>query len=118
MTTSTATMKAAWKPNNLPAGFIYTGRAFNRYGFHLPEHPLHNPYDLKAYGDQAVALYVDHLLGRPDLIALAESYKGWTLVCWNHGGLCHNTILAAVADGELERIPAILDADRDHQGAR
>lgn len=110
MTTNTATMKAAWKPNNLPAGFVYTGRAFNRYGFHLAEHPLHNPYDLKTYGDQAVPLYVKHLLGTPELTNTARLLQGWTLVCWNHepGQLCHNAILAAVADGELDRIPAIL----------
>lgn len=115
MTTNTTTMKAAWKPNNLPPGFVYTGRKFTRYGFHLPEHPQHNPYDIAEYGDQAVPLYVDHLMSRPDLIALAESYGGWTLVCWNHKGqLCHNAIIAAAADNDLDRIPLILEAARQN----
>lgn len=113
MTTKTTTMRAAWKPNNLPEGFVYTGRRFTRYGFDLPEHPLNNPFTIKEYGDQAVSLYVDHLLSRPDLIRLAESYRGWTLVCWNHRGeLCHNAVLSAVADSRPDLIPAILDSAR------
>lgn len=114
MTTNTTTMKAAWKPNNLPADFVYTGREFNRYGFRLPEHPLSNPYSLKEYGDEAVPMYVEHLMSNPELVRLAQSYQGWTLVCWKHerGQLCHNAIIAAIADDDPDRIPAILDAAR------
>lgn len=115
--TKTTTMRTSWKPDRLPAGFVYTGRRFTQHGFRLPEHPLNNPYDIKDYGDQAVPLYTQHLLGQPDLIRLAQTYRGWTLVCWNHHGqLCHNAILVAVADGRPDLIPGILEAAR-HGGA-
>lgn len=83
-----------------PADLVYIGRALHRGGWHLHGHKLFNPYTVGARHtrDQAIALYREHLLERPDLLALIPELRSKTLACWCAPEACHADVIAEFAD--------------------
>lgn len=83
-----------------PADLVYVGRALYRGGWRLPGHRLFNPYTVGARHtrEQALALYREHLLERPDLLALIPELAGKTLACWCAPEQCHAHVIAEFAD--------------------
>ena len=78
---------------------VYIGRANPTH--RLPESIWHNPH--KDGGDR-VARFHEHLLSKPELLALLSALAGKTLGCWcksphAHDTPCHGDVLAALADG-------------------
>ncbi|GHK04116.1 DUF4326 domain-containing protein [Streptomyces sp. NPDC003753] len=91
-----------------PRNVVYVGRRLTRGGWDLPQHPLYNPFQIdtpkkKHDGtrEEVMAKYRDHLMGRPDLLALVPELRGKTLACWCAPELCHGDILAEVADKKV-----------------
>ncbi len=51
---------------------------------------------------QAIALYREYLLTRPDLVAAAKvELLDKVLGCWCKPALCHGDVLAEIANGDL-----------------
>lgn len=101
-----------WRPNNLPAGVVYIGRACYRGGWRLPAHPLANPYTVgQQYGlYESLKRYARWVSADSGRVALAESLRCAVLACFCQAGApCHRGIVAAVADGRLDDIQAVLE---------
>jgi hypothetical protein len=91
-----------------PGTFLYVGRANRRY--RLKGSPFGNP-DRGRGDDPATALqrYREHVLARPDLVALLPSLRGQVLGCWcgvwngvsEPALACHAAVLVQLADGPL-----------------
>ncbi|MET8634818.1 DUF4326 domain-containing protein [Streptomyces sp. NPDC004680] len=88
-----------------PADVVYIGRRMVRGGWHLPGHPLYNPFQIdtpqkKRDGTRAEVMdkYREHLRSRPDLLELVSALRGRTLACWCTPEPCHGDILAEIAD--------------------
>ncbi|MGW3846899.1 DUF4326 domain-containing protein [Streptomyces fagopyri] len=83
-----------------PTGVVYVGRTLYRGGWRLPGNPLFNPYNVGAIHtrDQAIDLYREHLLKRPDLLALIPELRGRTLACWCAPEACHADVLVEFAE--------------------
>lgn len=63
----------------VPAGAVYVGRAAPG----LPASPFANPYTVRRYGHDALALYRRHLDAHPELIERArQELAGRDLACW------------------------------------
>ncbi len=103
-----------WRPNGLPAGVVYVGRACYQGGWRLSAHPLGNPYTIKQYGlYHCLARYAKRVTGDPELVALVTSLRGAMLACFClDGAPCHAEIAAAVADDDLDRIAVVLERAR------
>jgi hypothetical protein len=94
---------------------IYVGRAMPRVGRPFVAHasPLANPYVEGRDGnlEDVLAKYEDHVLSRPDLMALLPWLRGRVLACWclddpdpvatlakGRGLKCHAQLLADLAE--------------------
>jgi len=78
-----------------PPDLVYVGHRWTMGGWDLPESPLANPYS-KKYGsaEERVRLYREHLLRRPELLALLPKLRGKMLACWcKPGDPCHTDVL-------------------------
>ncbi|MEV0444085.1 DUF4326 domain-containing protein [Streptomyces spectabilis] len=82
------------------ADVVYVGRAMHRGGWHLEGSPLASPFRPGKDGtrQEVVAMYRDHLLGRPDLLALLPGLRGHRLGCWCVPEPCHAEVIAELAD--------------------
>lgn len=79
----------------------------------LERHPLYNPHKVRKLGlEEALRRYADRIQNDPDLMAAARALRGRTMACWciKTRPACHAQIVAAIADGRLERIPVIIAA--------
>lgn len=76
------------------------GRPMHRGGRHLPGSPLAGPYRPGPDGTREEVLdkYREHLLGRPDLLALPPALRGRRLGCWCVPEPCHAQVVAELAD--------------------
>jgi hypothetical protein len=79
---------------------VYVGRAMHRGGWHLDGSPLACPFRPGPDGsrEEVVAKFRVHLLGRPELLALARSLRGKRLGCWCAPLPCHADVIAEVAE--------------------
>jgi hypothetical protein len=79
---------------------VYVGRAMHRGGWHLDGSPLANPFRPAAVGsrDEMMRRYREHLLSRPDLVAIARQLRGKRLGCWCAPLPCHAEVIAEIAD--------------------
>ncbi|QCX80003.1 hypothetical protein C9F11_32085 [Streptomyces sp. YIM 121038] len=82
------------------ADVVYVGRAMHRGGWHLKGSPLASPFRPGKDGtrEEVVAMYRDHLLSRPDLLALLPELRGHRLGCWCVPEPCHAEVIAELAD--------------------
>jgi hypothetical protein len=82
------------------ADVVYVGRPMYRGGWRLAGSPLANPFRVGVDGDreQVIANYREHLLARPDLLALLPDLRGKRLGCWCKPLACHADIIAELAD--------------------
>jgi len=82
------------------ADVVYVGRAMHRGGWHLDGSQLASPFRPGRDGIRAdvVAKYREHLLSRPDLLALLPELRGKRLGCWCVPELCHAQVIAEIAD--------------------
>ncbi|MEI5097653.1 DUF4326 domain-containing protein [Streptomyces sp. PmtG] len=89
------------------ADVVYVGRALHRGGWDLAGSPLASPFRPGKDGtrDEVVALYRDHLLGRPDLLALLPELRGRRLGCWCVPEPCHAEVIAELADSGADGTP-------------
>lgn len=111
-----------------PAGLVYVGRRMTMGGWHLPAHPLANPFSVKALGgrEEAVAAYCRHLLEEPGLLSRVPLLRGSTLACWCAPEACHADVLARLADAERADYRSLLEswaavsgrAERDAEAAQ
>ncbi|MFD7552498.1 DUF4326 domain-containing protein [Streptomyces sp. NPDC059578] len=85
---------------------VYVGRAMHRGGWHLAGSPLASPYRPGPDGsrEEVLAQYREHLLSRPDLLALLPELRGHRLGCWCVPLPCHAQVIAELADAP-ERPP-------------
>lgn len=92
---------------------IYIGRRANRFG--LVESPFHNPFLVKDLGRQeCLRQYIDHLIGKPELLRQLPELRGRPLACWCRRSIqtdppCHGDVLLAL----LKQIPDELLRDLD-----
>lgn len=84
----------------LAPDILYIGRAMNMGGWGLPKSKWENPFTVKQYGrDQALQMYQNHILQRPDLLVNLWELTGKRLGCWCVEGfptiemICHGQIL-------------------------
>jgi Domain of unknown function (DUF4326) len=84
------------------ADVVYVGRSMHRGGWRLAASPLACPYRPGPDGTRAdvIATYREHLLGRPDLLELAEYLRGRRLGCWCAPLPCHADVIAELADAD------------------
>lgn len=92
---------------------VYVGR-YQGWGAGrvLLGHPLGNPFGVKRYGlRESLVRYADWLIDNPERVALARSLRGLVLGCWclDTRPACHGQIVAAIADGDRDRIAAVLE---------
>ena len=82
------------------ADVVYVGRAMYRGGWKLPGSPLASPFRPGRDGsrEEVLASYRQHLLGRPDLLALLPGLRGRRLGCWCVPEPCHAQVIAELAD--------------------
>jgi hypothetical protein len=82
------------------ADVVYVGRAMHRGGWHLKASPLASPFRIGPDGtrEEVLAKYRQHLLGRPDLLALLPGLRGRRLGCWCVPLPCHAQVIAELAD--------------------
>jgi hypothetical protein len=85
------------------ADVVYVGRAIYRGGWKLPGSPLASPSRPGRDGSrvQVLARYRQHLLGRPDLLALLPGLRGRRLGCWCVPEPCHAQVIAELADSAV-----------------
>jgi hypothetical protein len=90
-------------------GVVYVGRPTRRAKAAACRkgHPLGNPF----VGEGALDRYIDHVLSRPDLLALLPALKGRALGCWCGSWrpgepdlMCHATIIAMLIEDHLEEL--------------
>lgn len=100
---------------NAPENLVYVGRTVTgdrAGGWELTGHALANTYPLSQAGtrESSVAMYIRHLIGRPELLEMARAFRGKTLACWCAPELCHADVLARYADGvTLEQLASWAD---------
>jgi hypothetical protein len=95
-------------------GVIYVGRRmrFGRFAKIAEAHLFEFGNPFKVTEDslaEVLEKYRQHILARPDLLALLPSLRGKALGCWCCDGdadnpnprLCHAQVLAELADGPL-----------------
>jgi hypothetical protein len=82
------------------ADVVYVGRAVHRGGWHLEGSKLASPFRPGPDGtrEDVVAKYREHLLSRPDLLALLPGLRGRRLGCWCVPEPCHAQVIAELAD--------------------
>ena len=82
------------------ADVVYVGRPMHRGGWMLTGSPLAGPYRPGPDGTRQEVLdkYREHLLGRPDLLALLPALRGRRLGCWCVPEPCHAQVIAELAD--------------------
>ncbi|WUD76910.1 DUF4326 domain-containing protein [Streptomyces sp. NBC_00510] len=82
------------------ADVVYVGRPTHRGGWHLAGSPLASPYRPGPDGTRQEVLdkYREHLLGRPDLLAMLPALRGRRLGCWCLPEPCHAQVIAELAD--------------------
>lgn len=95
---------------------ILVGHKHPRFRFR-PVRRWVNPFHFGPHGDrdQVMALYREHILGRPDLLRRIPELRGKTIACWCPPAPCHAHILAELAslpDAELERLAADAEVAR------
>ena len=78
---------------------IYIGRRNIRHGFKASKWA--NPYVVGIHGTrrEVLALYQDHLLGSPSLVAALPELAGKNLACWCAPDECHGNVLQEYAEG-------------------
>lgn len=91
---------------------VYVGRAMRRHKIPAIKagSPLGNPFRADTPGG-SLERYRQHLLSRPDLLALLPALRGRVLGCWccsDHAEpgplaeqVCHAQVIAELADGPL-----------------
>lgn len=82
------------------ADVVYVGRPAQRGGWHLPGSPLASPFRPGPDGtrEEVLEMYRDHLLSRPDLLAMLPGLRGRRLGCWCVPEPCHAQVIAELAD--------------------
>lgn len=82
------------------ADVVYVGRPMHRGGWHLADSELASPFRPGPDGtrEEVLAKYREHLLSRPDLLALLPDLRGKRLGCWCVPELCHAQVIAEIAD--------------------
>ncbi|MET9665687.1 DUF4326 domain-containing protein [Streptomyces sp. NPDC006475] len=82
------------------ADVVYVGRPMHRGGWHLAGSKLASPYRPGKDGsrEEVVAMYRDHLLSRPDLLAMLPELRGRRLGCWCVPERCHAEVVAELAE--------------------
>ncbi len=82
------------------ADVVYVGRPMHRGGWHLAGSELASPFRPGPDGtrEEVLAKYREHLLSRPDLLALLPDLRGKRLGCWCVPELCHAQVIAEIAD--------------------
>lgn len=83
----------------------YIGRRFTRGPYDFTASPWANPYPARSNGrERPVALYRQHILNSPDLMARLEELEGKTLGCWcKPDQLCHGDVLIELLKKRGER---------------
>lgn len=83
---------------------VYIGRP-SRWG---------NPFEVGIHGNrqEVIALYREHLLNSPKLMAALHELRGKVLGCWCKPADCHGDVLAELADKEDNRNPYLVCEQR------
>jgi hypothetical protein len=80
---------------------VYIGRESKRAKPSRKESKWHNPFRVPqdvATNDEAVALYRDYLLAKPELLSRIEELRGKLLVCWCYPKSCHGNVLVELLE--------------------
>ena len=93
---------------DMQPGDVYIGRPMPRQ--HLAGSKWANPYRITPDQprDAVIALYLEYVLGRPELMAALSELRGKRLACWcaprgvtltaDDPFICHGQVLASLAD--------------------